>query len=160
VSLTGCGLRDPYAQRRNPPAAVLPAVAVLPADGATATRAAGGATDVVARFATTWVNWSGASLARERTELLTLATGSLAAELRTDAAQATRSRLQEVTGAYSRGRFVGVITQAAGSAIVVTYEEAAPLGGHAQAAYHVYLARAARTSDKWRVTQWQPASDG
>jgi hypothetical protein len=160
VILTGCGLRDPYAQRRTPPAAVPPAAAALPVEGMAARRAAGSTTDVLARFATTWVNWSGASLDRGRTELLALAAGPLAAQLRADAAQAVRSRLQEVSNAYSRGRYVGLIPQATAGAIVVTYEEVAPLGRQPQSAYHVYLARTARTANGLRVTEWQPASDG
>jgi hypothetical protein len=118
------------------------------------------ATGLLARYAAAWVNWSAPRLSHQRAALVTLAAGPLAGELRQDAAQAARSRLQEVSNAYSRGRYVGLIPEASGGAIVVTYEEVAPLGGSAQAAYHVYLARTARTPDGLRVTQWQPATDG
>jgi predicted small lipoprotein YifL len=159
VTLAGCGLHDPYAQRREPPAAVPPAAAAPSVEGVVASAAEGRATDALARFATTWVNWSGASLARQRAELLTLAAGPLRDELRTDAAEVTRARLQEVSNAYSRGRFVGAIPQAGRATIVITYEEVAALGGQAQAAYHVYLARTARTPNGLRITQWEPVTD-
>jgi hypothetical protein len=160
VILAGCGLRDPYAQqseRRAPtPSAAAPAAPpAVPLNGP-----AGSATDVLARYATAWVNWTGASLDRQREGLLTLAAGPLEDELRKDAAEATRTRLQEVSNAYSRGRYVGAIPQAGETTIVVTYEEVAALGGQAQGAYHVYLARTARTAKGWRVTQWQPVTDG
>jgi hypothetical protein len=70
-----------------------------------------------------------------------------------------KTRLQEVSRAYSRGRYVGVIRGERGRAIVVTYEAVAPLGGSAQGAYHVYLARTEPTAHGWRVTEWQPATD-
>jgi hypothetical protein len=115
---------------------------------------------VLAQYATEWVNWSGAALDRQRAALLTLAAGALAGELRKDAAEATRARLLQVSNAYSRGRYVGAIPQAGQAALVLTYEEVAALGGQPQAAYHVYLARTARTAQGWRVMQWQPLSDG
>ncbi len=90
---------------------------------------------------------------------MALATGQLADELRQDAAQAVKTQLQEVSQAYSRGRYVGVIPGQGGRAIVVTYEEVALLGGQAQGAYHVYLARTEHTALGWRVTEWQPATD-
>ena len=118
------------------------------------------ATGLLAQYASAWVNWSAPTLSHQRATLVALAAGPLAVELRQDAAQAARSRLQEVSNAYSRGRYVGLIREAAGGAVVVTYEEVAPLGGSAQTAYHVYLARTARTPNGLRVTQWQPATDG
>jgi hypothetical protein len=114
---------------------------------------------VLARYADAWVNWSARTLPHERAALLALATGQLAEQLRQDAAQAVKTELQEVSQAYSRGRYIGVIRQEGGRAIVVTYEEAAPLGGQAQGAYHVYLAHTERTTLGWRVTEWQPATD-
>ena len=160
VILAGCGLRDPYAQQSVRPAAA-PSVAAPAAPAAVQLNGpAGSPTDVLARYATAWVNWSAASLERQRAGLLTLAAGPLEDELRKDAAEATRTQLQEVSNAYSRGRYVGAIPQAGETTIVVTYEEVAALGGQAQAAYHVYLARTARTAKGWRVTQWQPVTDG
>jgi hypothetical protein len=158
--LTGCGLRDPYAQQSERRAATSPAGAPAMPAAVPLNGSAGSATGVLARYATTWVNWSGASLDRQRAGLLTLAAGPLEDELRRDAAEATKTRLQLVSNAYSRGRYVGAIPQAGQAAIVVTYEEVAPLGGQAQAAYHVYLARTAPTAHGWRVTQWQPVTDG
>ena len=114
---------------------------------------------MIARYANVWVNWSATTLPRERAELLALATGQLAEELRRDAAQAVRNHLQEVSQAYSRGRYVGVIRQSNRHAIVVTYEEVAPVGSQAQGAYHVYLAQAEHTTKGWRLTEWQPATD-
>jgi len=70
-----------------------------------------------------------------------------------------KTQLQEVSQSYSRGRYVGVIPQQGEAAIVVTYEEVAPLGGQAQGAYHVYLARTVHTPLGWRVSEWQPATD-
>jgi outer membrane protein TolC len=150
--LAGCGLRDPYSQPPSKPAVPPPA---KPAPSTPDTPAA-----TIARFATAWVNWNYATLASERHELLTLSTGGLAAELREEAARATTTRLIEVSGAYSRGRYVGTIADGSGPTVVVTYEEVAPEGGQAQAAYQVYLARTARTTNGWRITQWQPAIDG
>jgi hypothetical protein len=158
--LTGCGLRDPYAQQSERPAPTSSAAGRAAAVAVPLNGPAGSATDVLAQYATAWVNWSGASLDRQRAGLLTLATGPLAGELRKDAAEATKTRLQQVSNAYSRGRYVGAIPQAGRAAIVVTYEEVAPLGGQAQAAYHVYLARTAPMAHGWRVTQWQPVTDG
>jgi hypothetical protein len=159
LTFAGCGLRDPYAQR--------PSRQVAPNTPVRATQFAQpsptGADDAIgllAQYASAWVNWSPPTLSRERAALVALAAGPLAAQLRQDAAQAARSRLQEVSNAYSRGRYVGLIREAAGGAIVVTYEEVAPLGGSTQAAYHVYLARTTRTPDGLRVTRWQPATDG
>jgi hypothetical protein len=155
VLLGGCGLHDPYAQGPKPPA---PASPPAPAPQAPATSAGAGA--VLARYATEWVNWSGAALDRQRAELLTLAAGALAGELRADAAEAAKTQLQQVTNAFSRGRYLGAIPQAGQEALVLTFEEVAPLGGQPQAAYHVYLAHTARTAQGWRVTQWQPLTDG
>jgi predicted small lipoprotein YifL len=159
VALAGCGLRDPYAQQ--PPtltATVRGQATQAPLPQATL-EGANGASNVLVRFASTWVNWSPATLASERGALLALATGQLAGELRRGAAQAVRTQLQEVSQAYSRGRYVGVIRDERGRAIVVTYEEVALLGGQAQGAYHLYLARTERTTLGWRVTEWQPATD-
>ncbi len=159
VALGGCGLRDPYSQqpqkRLDAPRSET-AQTRLPEE--TPDRASS-ATSVLARYASAWVNWSGATLPSERARLLALATGQLAYQLRQDAAQAVKTRLQEVSQAYSRGRYVGVIRQERGRAIVVTYEEVARLGGSAQGAYHVYLARTEPTAHGWRVTEWQPATD-
>jgi hypothetical protein len=157
VFLDGCGLNDPYAMQPPPRArarraaqAPLPAAPVEPASGAAS---------VLARYATTWVNWSVTTLARERAALLALSAGPLARQLRRDAAQAVKAQLQEVSRAYSRGRYVGVIRQRGGRAIVLTYEEVAPLGGQPQRAYRVNRARTERTAHGWRVSEWQPASD-
>lgn len=157
LALAGCGLSDPYSQTASEPTSRQPAVAMrTPATPATpATQAA-----VVARFAAAWVNWTYATLATERRALLTLAGGGLAAELRQEAERTAATRLIEVSGAYSRGRYVGTIAAASGLTVVVTYEEAAPEGGQPQAAYQVYLARTKRTTSGWRITQWQPAIDG
>jgi hypothetical protein len=154
--LTGCGLRDPY----SPPHGVIhtsrgqvpqPLLAPQESDAS--------ATSVIARYASVWVNWSAATLPRQRAELLALASGQLAEGLRRDAAQAVRNQLQEVSQAYSRGRYVGSIRQNNGRAIVLTYEEVAPVGGQAQGAYHVYLAQTEHTTKGWRLTEWQPATD-
>jgi hypothetical protein len=157
VLLGGCGLHDPYAQGSRPPA---PVPAVAPAPQAPATPPGAGASGVLARYATVWVNWSGAALDRQRAALLTLVAGALAGELRRDTAEAAKTQLLQVSNAYSRGRYVGAIPQAGQEALVVTFEEVAPLGGEAQAAYHLYLAHTARTAQGWRVTQWQPLTDG
>jgi hypothetical protein len=150
--LAGCGLRDPYSQPRSkrtvpPPATPTPAAPDTPAA-------------TIAHFAAAWVNWNYATLASERHELLILSAGGLAAELREEAARASTTRLVEVSGAYSKGRYVGTISDGSGLTVVVTYEEVAPEGGQAQAAYQVYLARTTRTTSGWRITQWQPAIDG
>jgi hypothetical protein len=105
------------------------------------------------------VNWTAATLPSERAQLLALATGRLANELRHQSAEAVKNRLQEVSQAYSHGRYAGVIAQPGGRAIVVTYEEAAPMGGQAQGAYHVYLTRTEHTTQGWRLSEWQPATD-
>jgi predicted small lipoprotein YifL len=159
VALGGCGLRDPYSlPPQERPAAPRSETAQTRLPEGTPDRASS-ATSVLARYATAWVNWSGATLPSERARLLALATGQLADQLRQDAAQAVKTRLQEVSQAYSRGRYVGVIRGERGRAIVVTHEEVAPLGGSAQGAYHVYRARTERTPQGWRVSEWQPATD-
>lgn len=158
VVLAGCGVRDPYAEqpqarawaRGEAPQASPPVATLARADGATS---------VLARYATSWVNWSATTLAEQRAGLLALSAGQLAQQLHEDAAQALRARLQEVSRAYSRGRYVGAISEHGGRALVVTFEEVAPLGGQAQGAYHVYLTRTARTAQGWRVMEWQPATD-
>jgi hypothetical protein len=160
--LTGCGLSDPYSQQphtgpattRGAAAQIRPLAPQSPS-GTTASSA----TSVIARYATLWVNWTAATLPRERAELLALATGQLASELRHESAEAVKNRLQEVSQAYSHGRYAGVIAQPDGRVIVVTYEEAAPAGGQAQGAYHVYLARTEKTVKRWRLSEWQPATD-
>lgn len=155
--LTGCGLHDPYSPQ--------PQSTMHTSRGQAAQRqpapqeSAGSEASVIARYANVWVNWSATTLPRERTELLALAAGQLADELRRDAAQAVRNQLQEVTQAYSRGHYVGVIRQSNGRAIVLTYEEVAPVGGQAQGAYQVYLAQTEHTTKGWRLTEWQPATD-
>ena len=158
VALAGCGLRDPYSQQpqKRPTTAAQSAHGPVPAR---ALRPAVAATSVLARYADAWVNWSTATLPHERAALLALATGQLAQQLRQDAAQAVKTQLQEVSQSYSRGRYVGLITQRGEASIVVTYEEVAPLGGQAQGGYHVYLARTEHTSHGWRVSEWQPATD-
>jgi hypothetical protein len=160
VVLTGCGLHDPYAQQSERPTPTSSAAGPAAVTAVPLTGPARSATEVLARYATAWVNWTGASLDRQRAGLLTLAAEPLEDELHKDAAEATKTRLQEASNAYSRGRYVGAIPQAGQGAIVITYEEVAPLGGSAQAGYHVYLARTARTAHGWRVTQWQPVTDG
>ena len=155
--LTGCGLHDPYSPQPHGVThtsrgqVAQPPLAPQESDAS--------ATSVIARYASVWVNWGAATLPRQRTELLALASGQLAEELRRDAAQAVRNQLQEVSQAYSRGRYVGVIRQNNGRAIVLTYEEVAPVGGQAQGAYHVYLAQTEHTTNGWRLTEWQPATD-
>jgi hypothetical protein len=156
VVLAGCGLRDPYSEQKTTAARGRVVQAPVPASTLATTT---GAEALLARYATTWVNWSATTLVRQRAALLSLATGALADELRQDAAQAVKTQLQEVSRAYSRGSYVGVIRETAGRAIVVTYEEVATLGGAAQGAYHVYLVRTERTAQGWRVSEWQPATD-
>ncbi len=157
VVLAGCGLRDPYAQQRSTSPANGPATPVTPVPVRSAGSTAGQA---IARFTGLWVNWRAGSLPAERRALLELAAGRLAGELRRDAAQAARTQLQEVSGAYSRGRLVGVIGQTTGQIAVVTFEQASAQGGPAQSAYHVYLARTEHTTGGWRVIEWQPVSEG
>jgi predicted small lipoprotein YifL len=159
IALTGCGLRDPYSQypqKRATAAGAQSAQRSVPEEPRKPTNSA---TSVLARYAEASVNWSATTLPRERAALLALATGQLAVQLRRDAAQATKTQLQEVSQAYSRGRYVGFIGAAGGRAIVVTYEEVAHVGGQPQGAYHVYLARTERTAHGSRVTEWQPATD-
>lgn len=154
--LAGCGISDPYAQ---PPAAALahsPA-RVSPA-GAPAREK--GARGVLARYTALWVNWSAGMLSADRRALLGFATGPLAGELRREQQEATRNQLQQVSGAYNHGRLVGVIEQVGGQLVVLTFEQAAPLGGQPQDAYEVYIARVIRTAHGWRVSEWQPASEG
>jgi len=160
IALAGCGLRDPYSQQPQKRRAAAGAQSAPTPVGEGAPKPTNSATSVLARYAYAWVNWSAATLPHERAALLALATGQLAAQLRQEAAQAVKTQLQEVSQAYSRGRYVGVIREEGGRAIVVTYEEVALLGGQAQAAYHVYLARTEHTPLGWRVTEWQPATDG
>jgi len=159
VTLTGCGLGDPYSQQsqtRSGAAGAQAAPTPVPEEVLKPTDTA---TGVLSRYASAWVNWSAATLSRERAALLALATGQLADQLRQDAAQAVKTRLMQVSQAYSRGRYVGLIAEPGGRAIVVTYEEAAPVGGQAQGAYHVYLARTEHTPRGWRLMEWQPATD-
>ena len=158
IALAGCGLRDPYSQQpqKRPAAGAQSAQAPAPEGARKSTNSA---TSVLARYADVWVNWSAATLPHERAAVLALATGRLAEQLRQQAAQAVKTQLQEVSQAYSRGRYVGLITQQGEVAIVVTYEEVAPLGGQAQGGYHVYLARTEHTPLGWRVSEWQPATD-
>jgi hypothetical protein len=155
--LAGCGLHDPYSPqpRKGTPTSDEQTTQPQPAPKGPADSAA----SFIARYANVWVNWSATTLPRERAELSALAAGRLADELRWDAAQAVRNHLQEVSQAYSRGRYVGVIRQSSGRAIVVTYEEVAVVGGQAQGAYHVYLAQAEHTLKGWRLIEWQPATD-
>jgi hypothetical protein len=163
VALAGCGLRDPYTTTTGARTQPRSAASGAPTPPAPSQQAEGASSEqsLLARFATAWINWTAASLPAQRTTLAALATGELAGRLRQDAAQALRSRLQEVTGAYSRGRYVGVIPQPNGQLVLVTYEQAAPEGGaQPQGAYHVYLARAQHTSSGWRLSGWQPAIDG
>jgi hypothetical protein len=158
IALTGCGLRDPYSQQpRKRPTAGAESVQMPSPQGALIPTTS--STSVLARYAQEWGNWSAATLPHERAALLALATGQLAQQLREQASQAVKTQLQEVSQAYSRGRYVGLITQQGDAAIVVTYEEVAPLGGQAQGGYHVYLARTEHTAVGWRVTEWQPATD-
>jgi hypothetical protein len=158
IALTGCGLRDPYSQQPQKRPAVGAQSVQMPARQG-ALKPATSARSVLGRYAEEWVNWSAGTLPHERAALLALATGQLAEQLRRDAAQAVKTQLQEVSQSYSRGRYVGLITQQGEPAIVVTYEEVAPLGGQAQGAYHVYLARTEHTALGWRVSEWQPATD-
>jgi hypothetical protein len=157
---TGCGLGDPYSQQSHTGAARTPGAAAQTRPLARqSSSGAGSARSAIARYATIWVNWTAATLPRQRAGLLALATGPLADELRQEAGEAVKARLQEVSQAYSGGRYVGVIPQRDGRAVVVTYEEAAPVGGQAQGAYHVYLTRTERTGKQWRLSEWQPATD-
>ncbi len=158
ICLAGCGLRDPYSPQppKRPGAGAQSAQAPAPQGALEPTT---GVTTLLARYAEAWVNWSPATLPHQRTALLALATGQLADQLRKQAAEAVKTQLQEVSRSYSRGRYVGLITQQGQAAIVVTYEEVAPLGGQAQGTYQVYLARTAHTTQGWRVSEWQPATD-
>ena len=158
IPLAGCGLRDPYSPQpqKHPAAAARNALTPVPDE---ALKPPSSPASVLARYAEVWVNWSAATLPHERAALLALATGQLAEQLRQQAAQAVKTQLQEVSQSYSRGRYVGLITQRGEAAVVVTYEEVAPLGGQAQGGYHVYLARTEHTALGWRVTEWQPATD-
>jgi len=159
IALAGCGLRDPYSQQSQNRRSAASAQSALTPVPEGALKPANSSTSVLARYADAWVNWSAATLPHERAALLALATGQLADQLRQDAAQASKTQLQEVSQSYSRGRYVGLITQQGEAAIVVTYEEVAPRGGQAQGGYHVYLARTEHTPLGWRVSEWQPATD-
>jgi hypothetical protein len=158
ILLAGCGLADPYARQSHAhPVGV--AQSAKPPAPQPALEPTTSAATVLARFAQVWVNWSATTLPAERSALLALATGPLAQQLRADAAQAAKTQLQEVSNAYSRGRYIGLIADQADRTLVLTYEEVAPLGGQPQGAYHVYLARTEHTALGWRVTEWQPATD-
>lgn len=160
IILTGCGLRDPYSQPwQKGTVGVSGAPALTRPSQQQLLPQANSTTSVIVHYTTLWVNWTAATLPRERAGLLALATGQLGDELRQEAAQAVKTRLQEVSQAYSRGGYVGVIGQHGGRVIVVTYEEVALVGGQAQGAYHVYLARTERTAQGWRLSEWQPATD-
>lgn len=152
VLLAGCGISDPY----TPPPPTTPSA---PAPRTGAKPEAAGSRGAVERFTRAWVNWSAGTLPAERRVLAALALGRLAGELRRDAAQALRTALEQDSGAYSHGRLVGVIREGDGRLVLVTYEVSAPAGGAAQGGYHVYLARTQHTTQGWRVSEWQPASD-
>jgi hypothetical protein len=156
IALTGCGINDPY-ETRIPAGAASPKT---PPKVNVAPQGSGpqSASQVIATFTVAWVNWTAATLPMQRHELLRLAAGALVGELRRQAAQDAQARLQELSGAYSRGRLIGVIARAGGGAVVVTYEQAAPTGGTPQGFYQVYLARTQRTPQGWRLTEWQPTS--
>ena len=160
AALTGCGLHDPYSQKPQRGSATSKGTR---ARGHPFPRGSsdhvGNITSVVAHYATVWVNWSATTLSRERAELLALSAGSLEDQLHREAAQTVKTRLQEVSKSYSRGRYVGVIDSHGEQVIVVTYEEVALLGDQAQGAYHVYLARIEHTAKGWKLSEWQPATD-
>jgi hypothetical protein len=156
IVLTGCGLRDPYEAQTASPAPGASKSVPAEAAGAAQLPVAPSARQVMARYAYLWVNWTTATLPARRRELAALAAGQLAVELHREATEFA----QTVSGAYSRGRLVGVIAQADGRAIVLLFEQTAPVAGAAQGTYYVYLARTARTPRGWRLTGWQLASDG
>jgi hypothetical protein len=160
ATLMGCGLHDPYSQKpqKGPATSHGTAAQMRPSPQESLPRGSD-ATGIVARYATIWVNWSATTLPRERAELLALATGPLADELRREIAQAVKTQLREVSQSYSHGKYIGAIALHGGRVIVVTYEEVAPLGGQAHASYHVYLARTEHTAQGWKLNEWQPATD-
>jgi hypothetical protein len=161
LALSGCGLRDPYAAR---PAARVSKSSSSTTQAQQQTVATPAEShdfpELIARFAGLWANWSAPTLQRQRSELLGLATGALARELRAQNAEARKEQLLAVSRAYSRGRYVGQIARGGGAALVLTYEEVSPLGGQPQGGYRVYLARGERTAAGWKLGEWQPASDG
>jgi hypothetical protein len=159
LALSGCGLRDPYAARAAARETKSPGARPQPQSSAR-TRGAGEEREVIARFAGLWANWSAPTLQRQRSALLALASGALARELRAEDAEARKEQLLAVSRAYSRGRYVGQIARGGGATLVLSYEEVSPLGGQPQGAYRVYLARGERTAAGWKLSEWQPESDG
>lgn len=149
LTLSGCGLSDPYERATRPPSPVRGAPLRAAASGSATPSA------VVRAYAATVVNWSAETLSAVRSRLLALATAPLRTELLTEATQQVKTRLREVSAAYSRGEIVGTLPDGPGRTLVVMSLEVAPLGGTAQALYGLYLARSEDTAAGWRIAEWR-----
>jgi hypothetical protein len=142
----GCGLSDPYSGDRHPATAARPA----------APPSTAGPQQALQRFGRLWVNWRSRTLARNRRDLASLATGDLLPVLTDDAKRAAEAK--SGPGWQSTGTVEGVMMRSGGRALVVTQETAARENGDGQSGYVVYLARVESTSDGWKVAEWQPTS--
>jgi hypothetical protein len=153
VLATGCGIDDPYDDQQRPDAAPS-----SPAPAAARPLPAAGARALLTRFALTWTNWSFGELAENRRELAGLATGTLRTMLLEEARRAAQDAALRASNLGNRGTVAGIVLRTAAPALVVTRETVELEDGGGQTAYAVYLARAVRTPNGWKLAEWTPTS--
>jgi hypothetical protein len=150
--LAGCGVRDPYAKPEGTPTATPTAAPTIapPEDPPRNER------ETLERFAQRWSNWTYPTLAQVRVALADQASGRLRQSLLADARAAAEDASLRAGNSSNRGVVEGIMLRPDKPAIVVTREQATLGTGQGQAGYFVYLARAERTRDGWRVVSWDP----
>jgi hypothetical protein len=175
LAALGFGLiacQDPYqtTQPRQPPAppgtphargdAQRPGPTV-PAVSATPAGRDRGARGVVVAFARAWSTWDWRTAADQQHALARLAVGPLAAQLRANAATATRDASLARDRPGSRGRVIAIELRRdePGVVAVVVTREQTTTDGHADLGgqhHHVYRATLTRSADGWGVSAWTP----
>jgi hypothetical protein len=164
VSLTGCGINDPYTHpaRTAPPAAPASqpaALAPLPSLGAGASTSPEGA---VRAFAALWGTFRPATIAVRDRALIGLASPALATQLRLARPQAELEATRRATNAPGQQAAIlssqlapGTTARRRGVVVLSEQQIAAghPAGPAITTVYIVVVTRAAR---RWQISQWEP----
>jgi hypothetical protein len=157
---TGCGsIANPYTKTEAAPAASSTAAPAATAAPTSQAPRAATADQAIRQFTTAFINWRFDALPKQRLALAAQASGTLAADMKKDAAQA----LDEVSRRASNQANTGTVDvvddpKHNGQFFVVTHETAQLGDSHAQAGYFVYRANAQKTASGYKLTSFKAVS--
>lgn len=182
VTLAGCGLSNPYANRiashrgsrgattqtqnADPvperggtiPPAAKQRQAVLDADAGEATPRA-----ALERYAQLYTNWTASTVVTAQRQLAAISVGSARAEAEQAAASYAHDTTLSASHVTNHGTVVGIATghgAAVGNWVIVTRETTTGTGDYAglPPQLHITYARLTHTSRGWVVSSWSPKS--